>query len=341
MLVAPRALGIGSCLPADVHGWGPGLEFNIRKRKRAAEARKIFAPEDLKFLLQLPAFAIVSLFVPERGWGAICLSMERLGSVSFAPQDGGVLQTLRSFGLVGDDHLRRVRATRHEHHIQIVRERLGGWSPAIALQGIEHLEAAQDAGHGAVLWIAHFSFNALAAKMAFARAGFEVFHVSRPEHGFTKSRFGIRFLNPIRSGAELRYAAGRIVIDRADPAASMNEARRLLRANKFVSITAGAWEGEMLVKARVGESAVEMASGAPRLARIAGAPLLPVFVVRDDSTGKLHVTVERPIDLTRHRDKAEMIQSAAQDFADRHLPYLQSWPHQWRDWEKLTALTAR
>ncbi|WP_128345973.1 hypothetical protein [Mesorhizobium sp. M4B.F.Ca.ET.013.02.1.1] len=325
------------------HGarWGPGLEFSIRKRKRASGARKIFAPEDFKFLLQLPAFAIVSCLVPERGWQAVCRSMERLGSVSFAAQDSGVLQTLRSFGLAGDDDLRRVRATRHEHHIQIMRERLGGWNPAIALQGIEHLEAAQNAGHGAVLWIAHFSFNALAAKIAFARAGFEVFHVSRPEHGFTKSRFGIRFLNPIRIGAELRYAAGRVVIDRADPAASMNEARRLLRANKFVSITAGAWEGEVLVTARIGESGIEVASGAPRLARIAGAPLLPVFVGRDDSTGQLHVVVERPIDLARHRDKAEMIQGAAQEFADRHLPYLQSWPHQWRDWEKLTAFTPR
>ncbi|RWF65097.1 hypothetical protein, partial [Mesorhizobium sp.] len=127
------------------------MEFSIRKRKRASGTRKIFAPEDFQFLLQLPAFAIVSCLVPERGWQAVCRSMERLGSASFAAQDSGVLQTLRSFGLAGDDDLRRVRATRHEHHIQIMRERLGGWNPAIALQGIEHLEAAQNAGHGAVL----------------------------------------------------------------------------------------------------------------------------------------------------------------------------------------------
>ncbi|TIS01532.1 MAG: hypothetical protein E5X14_26010 [Mesorhizobium sp.] len=122
------------------------------------------------------------------------------------------------------------------------------------------------------------------------------------------------------------------MIDRANPAASMNEARRLLRQGKFASITAGAWEGELLVRARIGQS-----GGAPRLARIAGAPLLPVFVVRDDSTGKIRVTVENPIDLDRSQDKAELIQSAAQDFADRHPAYLKASPHQWRDWGKLKA----
>lgn len=299
----------------------------------------MFASADLGFLLQLPVFAVVSLFLSERRWRAVCLSMERLIRAASGPGDDRVRQTLACFGLASADDLSRVRATRHEHHIQIVRERLARWTPDIEMQGLEHLEAARHAGHGAVLWIAHFSFNSLAAKMAFAKAGFEVFHVSRPEHGFTKSRFGVRFLNPIRTGAELKYAAGRIVIDRGNPAASMNEARRLLHQGKFVSITAGAWQGELLVKARIGEAALEMASGAPRLARIAGAPLLPVFVLRDDSTGKFHVTVERPIDLSRHQDKAELIQSAAQDFANRHLPYLHSRPHQWRDWEKLTAFT--
>lgn len=266
--------------------------------------------------------------------------LERLKRPSLLARDIGVRQDLAAFGAVSGEDWRSIGAMRSEHNIQIVRERLVGWKPEIELHGLEHLEAARNNGHGAVLWIAHFAFNALAAKMVFAKAGFEVFHVSRPEHGFSKSRFGIRFLNPIRTAAELKYAAGRIIIDRANPAASMHEARRLLRQNKFVSITAGAWEGELLVKARMGRSAVELSSGAPRLAKIAGAPLLPVFVVRDDSTGKLHVAVERPIDLGGYQDRAELIQSAAQDFADRHLPYLQSSPHQWRDWEKLTAFTS-
>lgn len=317
------------------------MKINVRKRKRASRSGAFFTSEDLGFLFRLPIFAIVSLLVPEARWRNVCLWMERLKRPSLPQGDIAPRQDLAAFGVAGGADRRRVGAMRSEHNIQIVRERLVGWAPEIELCGLEHLDAARQAGHGAVLWIAHFAFNAFAAKMAFARADFEVFHVSRPEHGFSKSRFGIRFLNPIRTGAELKYAAGRVVIDRANPAASMNEARRLLRQNRFVSITAGAWEGEFLVSARIGQSAMELAGGAPRLAKVAGAQLLPVFVVRDDSSGKIRVSVERPIDLDSRRDKAEMIQGATQDFADRHLPYLKAYPHQWRDWEKLTAFDAR
>ncbi|TGQ56652.1 hypothetical protein EN836_02240 [Mesorhizobium sp. M1C.F.Ca.ET.193.01.1.1] len=311
------------------------MQINVRKRKRASRSGRVFVLEDLGFLLRLPVFVLVSLLVPEKRWRDICIWLEGLKRVPEARRDVGEQPDLAGFGVAGREDRLRVGAMRSEHNIQIVREWLVGWRPEIELRGAEHLEAASSKGHGAVLWVAHFAFNGLAGKMAFAKAGFDVFHVSRPEHGFSKSRFGIRFLNPIRTSVELRYAAGRIVIDRANPAASMNEARRLLRQGKFVY--AGAWEGELLVRARIGQSAIELAGGAPRLARIAGAPVLPVFVVRDDSTGKIRVTVEKPIDVDRGRDKAELIQGAAQDFADRHLAYLKSCPHQWRDWEKLKA----
>ncbi len=319
-------------------GWGPSLKITIRKRKRISRSETFFTSDDAGFLIRLPVFALVSLLVPEKRWHGVCHWLERRKG-SPAPA-GAAGRDLAAFGVAGAEDRRRIAATRSEHNIQIIRERLAGWKPKIELHGLDHLDAARAGGRGAVLWIAHFAFNALAAKMAFARAGFDVFHVSRPEHGFSKSRFGMRWLNPIRTGAELKYAAGRVVLDRANPAASMNEARRLLRANKFVSITAGAWEGELLVSARIGQSAVEIASGAPRLAKVAGAPLLPVFVGRDDGTGTIKVVVEPPIDLDAHDDKAALIQGAAQDFADRHLAYLRAYPHQWRDWEKLVALDA-
>lgn len=311
------------------------MEIHVRKTKRASRSGKVFAREDIGFLAGLPVLAIVALLVPEKRWRVVCAWLERLRRVPL--HDAGANRDLAAFGLDSRADWRRIGAARSEHNIQILRERLVGWRPEIELHGVEHLDAAREEGHGAVLWIGHFAFNALAAKMAFARAGFEVFHVSRPEHGFSKSRFGIRYLNPIRTSAELGYAAGRIVIDRADPAASMNEARRLLRLNKFVSITAGAWEGDLLVDARIGDSVIALAGGAPRLARIAQAPLLPVFVLRDDNSGRILVIVERPVHLERSQDKIEIVKGAAQDFADRHLPYLKAFPHQWRGWEKLAA----
>ena len=153
--------------------------------------------------------------------------------------------------------------------------RPGGWRLPIRLEGEERFRRALAGGKGAILWVAHFSSNALATKMALDRAGFRVWHISRPEHGFSKSRFGIRWLNPIRIRAERRHLAGRLEFDRAHPAKAMVAARRALRSGEIVSITAGAWEGRSLASAKLFGGSPRLAVGAPRLSLLTGAPAPP------------------------------------------------------------------
>lgn len=321
--------------PAPARGSAPTPPPVTRRRAARAE-RPAFVADDAAFLAQLPLHAAIALLVPERYWEGACVAIERIASLRPHPRDDAVVRAMRRFGPAGPGDALASRAVRREHTLQVLRERIAGWAPALELAGAEHLEHARSAGTGAVLWVAHFGFNALAGKMAIARAGFEVEHVSRPEHGFSKSRFGIRALNPIRTGAERRYLARRIVFDRADPAASMHEARRALRENRFVSITAGAWEGQRLARVDVGGAGWPLSIGAPRLAAVAGAPLIPVFVVRDPATRRLRVEAEAPIPLARGA-RPDAIARAAQAFADAHLPYLRRWPRQWREWEKLSS----
>src|SRR6187402_535688 len=83
-----------------------------------------------------------------------------------------------------------------------------------------------------------------ASKKALASAGKRAWHLSQPEHGFSTSRAGIATVNRLRVRAELRYLAGRILIDRAKPMANTLAAQRSLHRNGIVSITAGAWEGQ-------------------------------------------------------------------------------------------------
>jgi hypothetical protein len=60
-------------------------------------------------------------------------------------------------------------AGRSEHHVQILRELCPArWTPRLALDGADHVDRALAQGRGAVLWVAHFCFNALASKMALA-----------------------------------------------------------------------------------------------------------------------------------------------------------------------------
>lgn len=234
-----------------------------------------------------------------------------------------------------------VAAGATEHHLQVLACRgPRGWRAMLQLDGAERLDAALAAGNGAVLWVAHFCFNALATKKALHAAGYRVWHLSRPEHGFSKSALGIRLFNGIRVGAEREFLAGRVVFDRSRPVSAMLAAQRLLANNGILSITAGDWEGQRLARIDLGGGHIELAVGAPGLARLTGAALLPVFTARD-ADGVFRVTIERPLPIAREVDGDEALQRVAQAFGGLLGQYVGRYPEQWRDWKKLEPSSAR
>jgi lauroyl/myristoyl acyltransferase len=302
--------------------------------------RSLFSKEDAGALIELPLLCAVALLVPERRWAGACYRLEKAKAMlgRFSPA-----RIHRGLTLVyGQDYppdlAFRAAATRSEHHVQILREATVGWKAPLRLVGQASLDEALARGKGVVLWVAHFSFNSLAAKMALGRSGYRVWHLSRPEHGFSKSAFGIRFLNPLRVGAELRYLAGRVVIDRGQPARATTAAQRLLRRSEIISITAGAWEGSRIASVDILGAELDLSVGAPGLALLSGASLLPVFTVRREGTSGIEVIIDAPIVLGAEGGREVALLAAAQEFADRMVPYVSGYPLQWRDWEKIRPL---
>jgi lauroyl/myristoyl acyltransferase len=159
----------------------------------------------------------------------------------------------------------------------VLRSRLRpGWRPPLRLEGTEHLAAAQAAGRGAVLWVAMFAGASLLTKMALHDAGWPLVHLSRESHGWSRSRLGIRWLNPLIVRTETQFLAERVIIGRdltADQAV-----RRLvaaLGANRVVSVSA---QGHGADEMRIGW--LRLPTGAIRIALAAKAPLLPVLTHR-------------------------------------------------------------
>lgn len=302
---------------------------SVRKRPRKEPDTAGFNTGDFQTLLLLPIFLVLAMCVSEARWHRGCIFLARF--VAPAPA-GGKTSLWKGSGI---QDVVRARAFQLEHYVQVVKERLTGWRAHVVLEGGEHLVRAKVAQDGAVLWVAHFCFNALASKMALQAHGNRVHHISRAEHGFSKSRFGMTFLNPIRIGAEARYLASRIVIDRKDRALAMHAALRALKNGDFVSITAGAWEGQLISEVMIDGRVLELSTGAPRLAALAHCPLLPVFVVRDEMTSEIRVIIEAPLAIDPALPRDTMIQSVATQFAEMHQKYISRYPHQWRDWEKL------
>ena len=121
------------------------------------------------------------------------------------------------------------------------------------------------AGRGAILWASHFVFGGTLIKMALAENGYALSHLSRPEHGFSKTGFGIRVLNPIRCRPEDRLLKERIVIDREDMAKTARQVNRVLEDNGILSITVGAWEGRSLADVPFLGHRLKIATGALNL----------------------------------------------------------------------------
>lgn len=309
----------------------------VRTRKLETGERPLFTRDDASFLIEFPVLLGTAALVREERWRDVMFQLERLKSrIGRFSLD----KIRRGLGFVrgdagGPDDAIRIAATRSEHHIQIIRDYFFGWSAPTELSGAENVHNALAAGKGAVLWVAHFSFNSLASKKAMHQAGFQVSHLSRPEHGFSKSRFGIAVLNPLRVKAELRYLKGRIIIERTKPAAAVTRAQRELRDNGIVSITAGAWEGAKVATVEIKGCTLDLSTGAPGLAAMTGATLLPVFTVREAGERTIRVVVGEPIPTERGATRDEKVAIATQVFADRLTPYVDTYPIQWRDWEKI------
>jgi len=230
---------------------------------------------------------------------------------------------------------RDLRAATNELKTQALKSwrPLGGWRPKIALEGEAHLRDALSQGKGAVLWIAPFVFYSGPTKIALHREGYTVSHLSSPLHGFSGSRYGIRYLNPIQCRPEDRLIKERIVFDRNAPSAAMRRMVRALKAGEVVSIAASSAEGLEAVEARFFDGIMPVAVGAPRLSGLTGAPLLPIFTVRE-ADGTIRVAIDAPIALDPQQTSDERCIVAATAFFHRLEPWVRKYPAQWRGWSK-------
>jgi len=100
-----------------------------------------------------------------------------------------------------------------------------------------------------------------------------------------------------------------------------------------VSIAAASTEGLEAVEAPFFDGIMPVALGAPRLAGLTGAPLLPMFTVRDRD-GTIRIAIEAPIALDPAQSSDARCVTAAIAFFQRLEPWVRKHPEQWRGWSK-------
>ena len=211
------------------------------------------------------------------------------------------------------------------------------WRPVVQVKGLDNLTAALDARHGVILWISDFVYRPLIVPVALRQAGFAVVHLSRPEHGFSVSPFGVHFLNPIWAAAENRFLAQRVVIENNDASGALETLRKRLTDNGIVSITV-AETGRRTLDAKFFHGRIRVATGPAHLARTSRAPLLPVFAVRSDD-GAYEVSIGQALDVDDNCKPAYV--TAIQAYAAMLEPYVLKYADQWNGWIALGRLAEK
>lgn len=298
---------------------------------------KIFSAQDATILLSIPILSAIAWSVPERNWLPLCRRLGRFAIASLTDNPESLLQRMRqtlgenAIALSPETILSELAAEQILARLQLLKDyRPGGWKPAIQLIGREYIEAALQSGHGVILWVGYFVGSELVSKIALHQAGFAVHHLSRASHGFSSTRFGLRYLNRIQTAIEERYLAERIVMSADNPTQAMLGLAYQLRHNQIVSITAHR-NSKTPTKVKFLDGYLYLAPGAPLLAHQAKAALLPVLPLRD-TNGNLTVIVEAPLQGASDRSDRKVMERMAQQYATLLEPYVLKFPGQWLGW---------
>lgn len=294
---------------------------------------------DFKTALALALQLLPAWILPESWWAPLWRARGRLPLLTSAHAIRrnakgiaaalGDIDTARACAIA-----RNLKAAVHEIRFQDLRAwRPGSWTPKLSLEGEAHLVGALQGGKGAVLWVSPTVFNSLPTKMALHAKGYKVSHLSSPVHGYSETRFGVDVLNRVRCIPEDRYLAQRIVFDSEAPTTAMRRMIRALKSGEVVSIVAANTEGFEMVAGPIFGGLLPVAVGAPRLAALTGAPLLPIFVVRDPELG-FRIVIEPPIPLDPRQPADERTIAAATEYLRRSEPWVRRYPEQWRAWSK-------
>jgi lauroyl/myristoyl acyltransferase len=290
---------------------------------------------DILEVIRIPVLMAVSWAFPEQYWGSFANVVVRLMAKLRSKRHkalrrhqrrlfGGRIDPILLDGMgvahVVDQYVSRMKAFRDY--------RPGGWRPDVTVKGTEHIAAARAQGHGVVLWVAPFVYSDLVTKKALHEAGCKVSHLSRPDHGFSSSRFGIRILNPIWTRIEDRYLLERVRLqDGPGLGSALAVLRRRLQEKQIVSITATR-HARRTVCVTFLNAELHLPIGPVRLARAANAVLLPVFTIRTDA-GKFVVTIDDPLAGPTAGSGDEPPEAVIRRFARTLEGYALNYPSQW------------
>ena len=254
---------------------------------------------DIRVAVVVATTLLMAWVVPERYW----LSMSRkVAAVVERFKHERHWRTRWIQAITGDVEF-HIQPSQWEHRVTLkLLERLqlmrcyrpDGWRPRIKLEGRDHVDAAIAAGKGAILWFEPSAFSTVVSKMAFHHAGFRLHYVSRWIHNLSRTVWGARILNPVNTSVENRFLAERLVIWPGKERETFDALSKRVSDGCLVGITIYDM-GRRTMTVPFFQQEMRIATAPAALALKYGAPLIPVFTVRE-ADGDFTVTISPPLE---------------------------------------------
>ena len=326
----------------------PAIARPDKEAPVAPPARPLVTAKDIYEVPRLAVQGMLAWSLPELAWWPLSRLFGEVNAATHPERTRNeaaqVATVLRGTPATIDPRRVAVEnwANRYEERFHYMRAwRPGGWEPAIDILGGEHVSAALDKGRGIIFWAGNFSFNDLIAKIAWRRLGLAVSHFSRPIHGFSTTRFGVRYLNAVRRGIEDRYLGERLMAEEHETQAGL-EAARATASKPMVRSRSPSATRDGTRRRRISSAA---ASRLPPARSPWGArPALRCCrcrpcVLRRAGSKSRSASTDRS---TRTAPTAiPTMQAAVQTYADWVTPFVLRDPGQWRGWRYTSLATAQ
>ena len=320
----------------------PDRNVTLIRRPRRPVARPFIQALDIWTVAWLALVLGITVTVTARWQWKLCRTFAFISLVSRRARRGTAIISAMC-GLTRNNAraaIRSLYASRIFRDFNLISGILREPRQKITFVGFEHLLRALESKHGAVLWMADFVEAGDITKIGFHSRGLPISHLSRPEHGFSGSRFAIKWLNPIRTRYENRFLAKRVMFDREHPQTAHACLAAILERNGIVCITASQHEGVSLAETEFLNGRICLATGAPRTAYRARCPILPVFVLRDRNELLAYsMIIEHPLNLSNAIENYKAVMRATADFVERLERYVAAYPEMWVGWRRLGLLT--
>lgn len=226
-----------------------------------------------------------------------------------------------------DQRERIVRGTFHEFWNDVFNLAAANrFDEGVKVRGLEHLTVALGRGRGAILLENSLFGQRIRAKQLLHGRGVVIHQTHAIDHmggfwthGETKVR--ARIVRPLLDQLELQFVAEIIDLPRGESIAFTRWLVQVLQANQALCLSGEGQIGQKRIVLPFLGRERTFATGMISLAKMTGAPILPLFCWRDKAA-QTQLMIEPPLDLD----------AGIKTYAAQLEAYVMSYPEQYRGW---------